>query len=510
MAAEGLSATRSAASPFPDEAAASSTGVGGVAVGALEATAASSAAMAGDQFDISRIDLSPSVDVHVVQQRRDERKDIAQRLQRDDSEAAVLGTGLPLELPALSPEPRVGAILSTFQQQQRSEYELIGEPPSLCMPPHTQHVGVRMHQQEQQRSPDSGEDRKESDGNIASPLPLQHAQVEPTTTAPQGQRYRSADQQYNGQLHPHAHPSAYSYSQPVGQWHYHTPPPAAEHRASYPQPHTYNAQPFVYQPPQPSPAVYPTMHHPSMPYYHSSEASLPAHSQPSASHLTSLHSFVHRYNQLSVQRNEVVRQYQQAEETKQLRQAQEHGLLVRHLEHRYEQLQMEIESTEWMLKGNVHLVTAADVPSIQHYAHEAQQRREQQQQRQQRQREQREQAQQDDEEEANEAVYGTEVAEIEAILAQTYKDEEEQSERKSAEESDAQHDEQQELRRTNARNRRSAKRKKKGNGRPYSMSAYIVRQSSDTARGRSTLRACKHVADWSGPPVVSVVCLLLC
>ena len=436
-AAARSDSARSAASPVSHKAAVGESGVGGVGVGASQTSLASAAALAGSHFDITRIDLSPSVDVLVAQQ-WESKDEVSEQAKCSDSVPAELSAASTLEPPALSPEPHIGSVLSSVQYQLAGEYELSGEPPHPCHPP--------------RRSPPVDEQHHHHTQRIAP-------------------QYIAAEHQHGAHMAPRSRPSAYTYSQPIQQWTGQALLPATHQPINYQLQHNDAAPSLAYQPPHQyqRPAVYPPVHHPSMSYYHTTSHPSPAHSQPPASHLSSLHSFTHRHKQLTVQRDEAVRNYRQLEESRGVRTPQEHALLVQHLEHRYQQLQQEIESTEWMLNGNVPLATAADVPPMRNYAHEARVMQQQQQQQQQHSQQQ----QEDEGGEEEETCCEEEAAVSEAVLT---KDSEGRQRKKSKVAGDRHPagDEPSETIKTERKKKRKVKRKRNPDAPPHSRSAYIV------------------------------------
>ena len=463
--------------------------VGDVAVGAPEATIAPPAAYTGDRFDISRIELSPSVDVQVVGQ-WERAQDMNEEVKRDGGELAELEVVAVLEPPALSPEPHIGSVLDSFQHQRR-EYALSGDAPLNRSPLHPPPVDEQPQQQQQLDTHDSSDERKAVDDSFSSPLPLRHTDPQPAVTAP----YIPAEQHQPAHMAARARGSAYTYSQPALQPYGRATQPIAQRETSYaPQyatvpiacPLSHQAQPFMY----------PAAHHPSMLYYHTTDNSMPAQSQPTATHLNSLHSYIHRHRQLELQRNEIVSRYTQLEATKDQRPVQDHALLVQHLEHCHQQVQADMQSTEWMVGGGAPLITTADVPRIHSYSHAelVRHHRQQEQQRQQ----QRQQQNEEDEQEEDEYSEG-EAAELEALLAQSCEIVEQRQRKSSREESDrTQPDDQEPAPERDTRTaaektkkRKSNKRKRNPDATPHSISAYIVSPAQLTAQ--------KHIA---APPLM--------
>ena len=361
VAARVLSA-ESVPAAVSHEAVAGECVVGGVAVGAPEATIAPPAAYTGDRYDISRIELSPSVDVQVAGQ-WERTQHMNEDVKRDGGELAESGVVAVLEPPALSPEPHIGSVLDSFQQQ-RSEYALSGDAPLNRTPLHSPPVEEQPQQQQQLDTHDNSDEGKAVDDSFTSPLPLRRTDPQLAVMAP----YMSAEQQQHAHMAAHARTSAYTYSQPAPQPYGRATQSSAQRGTDY-APH-YAAVPIAYQRSyQAQPAMHPAMHHPSVPYYHTADNNMPAQSQPTAAHLHSLHSYIHRHRQLELQRNEIVSRYTQLEATKDQRPAQDHALLVQHLEHCHQQVQADMQSTAWMVGGGAPLITTADVPRIQSYSH---------------------------------------------------------------------------------------------------------------------------------------------
>ena len=417
----------------------------GMAAGAVEAAVAAAAVLDSNPFDISRIELSPSVDVHLVQQSPQR---AVEELKSDSAASSQLET--ELDLPALSPQPHIGSVLEAVEQQSSGDRGMSGRSPELPCSPN--------------RSP-SADVQHSHYSAIPNSSHHFHSQL---------RQFTQQQQLGATQMSPHARHSTYTYNPPHQQPHQHPSPPHIEYQTRYPPQHSYTAMPVLYPPqqPQPQPSVYSVGHHPSMAYYHGTvEASPPAHGQPSASDISAAHSYLHRQQVLEAQLNEVVRSYRQAVATQHTRSQQEHQLLVQHHEHHYQQLQMEMDSTKWMLHGNSLLTTAADRPSIHHYAHAAQHAHQQYEQAAE------EEGEEEDDDESSEGA----VAEVEALLAQTYEgaNGEHGRKRKQSTSSDRGHMEggQQEESKTGekvAKKRKSKKSKRDPNAPAHPISAYIV------------------------------------
>ena len=343
-----------------------------MAVGAPEAAGVSAAVLCGDQFDICRIDLSPSVDVHVVRGEWHEGKDASeQQVKSDQNEPSQLES-----MPALSPQPSIGSMLQTVEQHMKSVHDMRGSSSSpILHHPTPQRVqcsqGIDRQQGQQQQMADmSGEERKESDSSFSSPPPLQQSpeSFHTAATVLQERQYGASEQhQYDARTATHSRPSAYTYRQSPQRWYGRSSQP----HTGYQQQQAYAAA-SVGSPHQPSCAAYPTVQQPSMSYYHPAESTTPATIQPTPAQLATIQSFIRHYQQLIAQRNDVVAHYRHIHETKHERSQQDNELFIAHLNHRYQLVQQEIDSTEWMMKGDsMKLVTAADVPNIQQHSHAA-------------------------------------------------------------------------------------------------------------------------------------------
>ena len=347
-----------------------------------------------------------------------------------------------LDLPALSPQPDIGSVLEANEQQPSVERTLSEEPPLLYRPP--------PHQ--------------------SPPVEVQQSRYSAISLGPHQQRSQA---QHFGQPQSvathhaaHTHHSAYTYNQ-----FHHQPQP---HSSPHSSPHQrHPVVPLGGQPTyQPLSASLSANHHPSVAYYHGASEALPAHVR----HADPAHAYQYRRELLLAQCAEVQRSWEQVQATQHTRSQHEHALLVRHHEHHLQQLCMELDSTNWMLHGNSLLSTAADMPSIHSYAHAAQRAQQQQQQQQ---HEQRAEGEEEQDEEEESEYSEDDLAEVEALLGQTYDDSNTAQDKKRKQSNRAHAEgEQQEESKTGEkapRKQRATKKQKRDPNRPaHPISAYIV------------------------------------